>query len=106
MENRGVKKYDGDYTYFSQMKKSVATRTVETAAESSSKLDYKAQKQYEAELRKLKNAVAKTEEEIEITEQAVSDFEQQLMLPENATDFEKSMEITKKLEEKEFRLRI
>lgn len=104
MENRGVKKYDGDYTYFSQMKKSVATRTVETAAESSSKLDYKAQKQYEAELRKLKNAVAKTEEEIEITEQAVSDFEQQLMLPENATDFEKSMEITKKLEESKAKL--
>ena len=52
----------------------------------------------------LKNAVAKTEEEIEITEQAVSDFEQQLMLPENATDFEKSMEITKKLEESKAKL--
>lgn len=99
MENNGVKKYDGDYTYFSQAVKNVGAQISQKSKESSSKLDYKAQKQHEAEIRKLKNAVTRTEEDIELTEQAVADFEEQLMLPENATDFEKSIEISKKLEE-------
>ncbi len=99
MENNGVKKYDGDYTYFSQAVKNVGAQISQKSKESSSKLDYKAQKQHEAEIRKLKNAVTRTEEDIELTEQAVADFEEQLMLPENATDFEKSIEISRKLEE-------
>lgn len=99
MENNGVKKYDGDYTYFSQAVKNVGAQISQKSKESSSKLDYKAQKQHEAEIRKLKNAVTRTEEDIELTEQAVADFEEQLMLPENATDFEKSIEISKNLEE-------
>ncbi len=99
MENNSVKKYDGDYTYFSQMKKMSAVSGEEKIKESHSKLDYKAQKQYESEVRKLKNAITKAETEIEMTEQAVCDLEKQLMLPENATDFEKSMEITKGIEE-------
>ena len=99
MENNGVKKYDGDYTYFSQAVKNVGAQISQKSKESSSKLDYKAQKQHEAEIRKLKNAVTRTEEDIELTEQTVADFEEQLMLPENATDFEKSIEISKKLEE-------
>lgn len=99
MENCGVKKYDGDYTYFSQMKKEVNTLTADKPKDSSSKLDYKAKKQYEAEIRKLKNAIAKAEWEIEEKEQSVTVLEEQLMMPENATDFEKSMEITKNLEE-------
>ena len=99
MESRGVKKYDGDYTYFSQIKKMAYTEVYVKVKQTNAKLDYKAQKQYEAEIRKLKNAVTKTEEEIELTEQTVADYEEQLMLPENATDFQKSMEITKNLEE-------
>ena len=46
----------------------------------------------------------KTEIEIEQTEQAVAELEEQLMLPENATDFEKSMQITKNLEEQKSKL--
>ena len=104
MENSGLEKYDGDYTYFSQMKKTQESKSVCKVKESSSKLDYKAQKQFDAEIRKLKNAVAKTEDEIEAVEKSVSDLEEQLMLPENATDFEKSMELTKKLEENKTKL--
>ena len=100
MENYGVKKYEGDYTYFSQMRKITNVFNVQKPKESNSKLYYKAQKQYDAEIRKLKNAIAKAETDIEQTEQAVSDLEEQLMLPENATDFEKSMEIAKNIEEK------
>lgn len=98
MENLGVKKYEGDYTYFSQVRKSTTVTYEQRQKESAGKLDYKAQKLYEAEIRKLKNAIAKAEEEIEEREQAVSDLEEQLMLPENATNFEKSMEISKSIE--------
>lgn len=104
MESLRLKKYDGDYTYFSQMKKTKTATASDKPKESSSKLDYKAQKQYEAELRKLKNSINHTEEEIENTEQHISDLEEQLMIPEIATDFEKSMELTKKLEESKEKL--
>jgi len=99
MENCGVQKYDGDYTYFSQMKKNAKTSVQSKDKESCSKMDYKAKKQYEAEVRKIKNAISKTEREIDTTEETISQLEEQLMLPENATDFEKSMKITEKLQE-------
>ena len=104
MENRGVEKYDGDYTYFSGKRKATAVKVAEVRKESSSKLDYKAQKQFEAEIRKLKNTISATEKEIEETEQLISELEEQLMLPENATDFEKSMGISKMLEENKEKL--
>ncbi len=104
MENMGVKKYDGDYTYFSEMRKQSHIDVVEKTVESSSKLDYKAKKQYEAEVRKLKNSITRTETEIEETEEKISELEEALMLPENATDFEKSMKITGELEEKREKL--
>lgn len=104
MENCGVKKYDGDYTYFSHTRNVVDIVISDKPKESSSKLDYKSQKQYEAEIRKLKNAITRTETEIEETEHTVAELEEQLMLPENATDFEKSMEITKNLDEQKAKL--
>ncbi len=99
MEKCGVKKYDGDYTYFSQKKKDVANVRERTVSESEAKLDYKAQKKYEAEIRKLKNAIERTEKEIEETEERIAELEEQLMLPENATDYEKSITISNELEE-------
>ncbi len=104
MENYGVKKYDGGYTYFSQCKKDMAKDSVAKTKETASKLDYKAQKEYDAIIRKLKNAISKTEAEIENIETSIADLEEQLMLPENATDFEKSMNLTKNLEENKARL--
>lgn len=100
MENCGVKKYDGDYTYFSQQRKAISSVHSEKSTESEAKLDYKAQKQYESEIRKLKNSISRTEAEIEETETEISLLEEQLMLPENATDFEKSIEISNSLDEK------
>ena len=98
MHSCGVKKYDGDYTYFSQKKKESACVVERQTEESSAKLDYKAQKKYEAEVRKLKNAIEKIEKEIEETEKRIAELEEQLMLPENATDYEKSLEISKHLD--------
>ncbi len=104
MENSGVKKYDGDYTYFSETRKVAEGEVAQKPKETEAKLDYKAQKQFEAEVRKLKNSITKTEAEIEETEQLIANTEEQLMLPENATDFEKSMELTKTLEENKLKL--
>lgn len=98
MEGNGVKLYNGGYTYFTQKKTESAKEFKAEKAESTSKLDYKAKKQYESELRKLKNAVSGTEEQIEKTECEISELEQSLLLPENATDFEKSMQISAELE--------
>ena len=104
MNSDGVNLYNGDYTYFSEKRKENRVEEKAVQKETTAKLDYKAQKQYESELRKLKNRISAIEKEIEEVENSVSDLEQQLMLPENATDFEKSMQISTSIEENKNRL--
>ena len=104
MNSDGVKLYNGDYTYFSKKRKESRVEEKTVSEETTAKRDYKAQKQYESDVRKLKNRIAAIEKEIEETENSVSDLEQLLMQPENATDFEKSMEISKNIEENKSRL--
>ena len=104
MNSDGVKLYNGDYTYFSEKRKESRVEEKTVSEETTAKRDYKAQKQYESDVRKLKNRIAAIEKEIEETENSVSDLEQLLMQPENATDFEKSMEISKNIEENKSRL--
>ena len=83
--------------------KSQARKATEELVEIA-KLDYKAQKQHDAEVRKLKNRIEAIEKEIEVTETAIAELEEQLMLPENATDYEKSIEISKNIEENKNKL--
>ena len=104
MNSGGVDLYNGDYTYFSEKRRETKVEEKAVQKETSAKLDYKAQKQYESEVRKLKNRISAIEKEIEEVENAVSELEQQLMLPENATDFEKSMQISTSIEENKNRL--
>ncbi len=104
MGNNKVKLYNGDYTYFKDHKTDEESVTNCQRAETKSKLDYKAQKEHDALIRKLKNQLAKTEEQIEIMENEISNLEKEILLPENATDFEKSMEISKSIEVKKAEL--
>ncbi len=105
MDSDGVKLYNGGYTYFTQKKtESAKADKREQTAESTAKLDYKEQKRIESELRKLKNSVARTENLISETEGKISELENLLLLPENATDFEKSMKISGEIEEERKKL--
>ena len=104
MSKDGVKLYNGDYTYFSEKRCEPAGEETAVRCETAAKRDYKAQKLYESELRKLKNRLSAVEKEIEETEKCISDLEEQLMMPEIATDFEKSMNLSKDIEENKEKL--
>ena len=104
MSDSGVTLYGGDYSYFLKMKKDDAKKEEQVREESTSKRDYREQKQYEAKIRKLKNDIKKTEEEIELSESRISDFEDQLADEKIATDFEASMDISNKMEEEKKKL--
>ncbi|MBQ6907647.1 MAG: ABC-F family ATP-binding cassette domain-containing protein [Clostridia bacterium] len=100
MENRLIKLYNGDYSYFKEHQIPSVSISEKADCISESKQDYKNQKKRESNLRKLKNLLCKTEEKIEITENEISSLEADLMLPQNATDFVKSMDISKTIENK------
>lgn len=104
MDAIGVKHYNGDYSYFCEKRREVHSEVKEEQKETASKLDYKAQKQRDAELRKLKNRIENIEKEVETTENLVAELEEQLMSPEVATDYEKSMEVSKNIEENKKKL--
>lgn len=104
MSECGVTRYGGDYSYYLKMKKEDTQKSEQIQTESSSKRDYREQKQFEAKVRKLKNDIKKAENEIEISEGKISDFENLLADEKVATDFEASMDISEKLEEEKKKL--
>ena len=97
--------YDGGYTYYLETVEQIYLD--ETAPESGkkedtdAKLDWQEQKQQAADRRKLENKYKKVEEEIEALEQAISQLDEELSLPENATNAQKLTELSQEKDEKE-----
>lgn len=102
MDSAKVELLNGDYSYFLQKKadreNAAAVEGEKTVSQTASKLDYKEQKRQESELRKLKKAFEKAEEDIFNIESNISELEKLLLAPENATDFKKSLEISAEIE--------
>ncbi len=61
--------------------------------------DYRVQKERRAEQRKLKNRLKETEERIAASELEIKQLEEKFEIPEFAADYEKTMELTARLEE-------
>lgn len=101
MTPEGFTEYLGNYdAYFEKMssQKSVSEkRSAETAEKP--KNAYQLQKQKQAELRKKKNLLVKTEKRIEELDEQISETNLLLQSEAVTSDYEKLMELTKKLEE-------
>ncbi|MBO5487583.1 MAG: ABC-F family ATP-binding cassette domain-containing protein, partial [Eubacterium sp.] len=104
--------YPGDYSYYLEKKEtmekihlddnSASTRhSLAHTGNTSSKMDWKAQKEQEAKKRKLENAYKKAETEIEELENRIASIDEEMALPENATSVARLTELTKEREEKE-----
>lgn len=104
--------YPGDYSYYLEKKEtmekihlddnSASTRhSLAHTGNTSSKMDWKAQKEQEAKKRKLENAFKKAETEIEELENRIASIDEEMALPENATSVARLTELTKEREEKE-----
>ncbi len=90
---------NGNYDKYVEELETSAITVMEKKTVGAGGLNYKQQKEEQARLRRLKTALAKCEEEIEILENKQSQIETKLSLPENAMDYEKVGVLSRELEE-------
>ena len=98
----GMNQYLGNYDYYIEKKtlkereeQLFGNKAAETKVEvlSATKQDWQTQKEQQAKERKVKNRIAKIEGEIEEAEEKIANLEEQLSLPEVATDAYKAQQI-------------
>lgn len=97
MTDCGIKTFNGNYDYY--LEHFVEKQEVKEKAEKPKVNDYKLRKQKESELRKLKSAIARCENEINSLDEEIALTEKELEKPENMADYEKIAEITTALDE-------
>lgn len=101
MENKNIISYQGNYDYYAEKKASLQMQTAKSDSlqqKTSAALSYKEKKEHDALLRKLSNTLKKAEEQIEKLEKQIEDINEQLLLPENASDYIKAAELSSEIE--------
>lgn len=97
-ENGTVKSLDGNYDKYLEVREVLETPKAEKTA-SENKNEYLRKKQEAKELRKLKTAFSKIEEEIAHCEAEIERVASELSLPEVSADYEKVTELSALAEE-------
>lgn len=100
INNKRLENYDGNYSYF--LEKSAKTASYEKETEqrrvSGEKEDYLLKKKNAADERKRKNRIEKLETEISLTEESISQKEQELTLPEVVSDYVKCAQLSEEID--------
>ena len=102
LQKDGIKEYLGNYDYYSERVKAEGEQQKEEAAAKSAdkpKNEYFLNKQRQSEERKRRTKLRKAEEEIERLDSEIEKTQAMLSDPETASDYEKLIELTNKLEE-------
>ena len=97
LDGTGATEYIGNYDSYLQK----SARSVQEQAEKAPTKpnDYKLRKEQEAELRRKRAALRKTEQELEAVEAETARTQEELQKPETAADYEAAMTLTEKLGE-------
>lgn len=106
LSNESITSYAGNYDYYMNEKAKQLTKlstdsvekTSSTASDSSSKQDWKKNKEEQAKARKQANALKKCEENIHTTEEQIAQLEAEMSKPEVATNISQLLELTKEKE--------
>jgi len=105
LTNKDFINYLGNYDYYLEKKENMVTPASSTenivpvsTNETESKLDWKTQKEQQAQQRKRENDLKKCEEKIAALEDKINDLNDKLLLPENATNSVKLQEISVEIE--------
>ncbi len=100
MNEKGITEYLGNYDYYLE-RKSASVESVVVKDKPAVKVnDYKLKKEIAAEQRKLKSQLSKTEDAISQLEVEIAEIEDILNSSEVQSDYEKLIEFTEKLKEK------
>ncbi len=105
LTNKDFINYLGNYDYYLEKKENIVMPVSSSkpiisvsANETESKLDWKTQKEQQAQQRKRENDLKKCEEKIATLEDRIKDLNDKLLLPENATNSVKLQEISAEIE--------
>lgn len=107
LTNNKIINYLGNYDYYLEKKEELtaiyasplpATSTVSSDSESSSKVDWKAQKEEQAKLRKKQNELKKTEDRISELEDKNSLLNEQMSNPDIASNSSELLKLSKEIE--------
>lgn len=106
LNNQELTNYLGNYDYYLEKKQALSSPSSETAdaapvkePETAAALDWKAQKEEQARLRKKENDLKKTEAEIEALETRDAQIDELMAAPEICTDVAKLQELSKEKEQ-------
>lgn len=107
LTNQTLMNYLGNYDYYLEKKEELEQKLLGTPNAvvskpeniSENKLDWQAQKELQAKMRKRENDLRKCEDEITALEERDSFLDEEMALPENATNVARLQEITKEKEE-------
>ncbi|RQD77680.1 MAG: ABC transporter ATP-binding protein, partial [Halanaerobium sp. MSAO_Bac5] len=108
LENSELKKYYGNYSYYSRKKEKINIESKEKEAETinQGRLDYEAQKKARNREMQRQNTLDETESLIEELETKLAEVESQLTKEKNLSDFEKLQELKKDYERINNRLEV
>lgn len=107
LSNQSITSYAGNYDYYMNEKAKQLTKAASSSSDttnltkemdSSSKQDWKKNKEEQAKARKQANALKKCEENIHNTEERLSQLEEEMAQPEIATNISKLLELNKEKE--------
>ncbi len=94
----GMQSFEGDYDAFLSAMQPQDAPVKRKEQPGAGGQDYKARKQRESEMRKLRTQISKAEEQIASLEKQVEQLREQIALPEIAADYVKVIELTEQLE--------
>lgn len=95
LDNGIVTEYNGNYDFY--ISKYIPKEIEKSKTESNNKIAYKEKKEKESIERKRKNRLLKIEEEINTVEEKIKKLGNELLKDENATNYEKAMEISSEI---------
>jgi len=107
LNSNGLTEYLGNYDYYLERKSALPSSPAVASADNTAKAeqpkkvnDYKLKKEQAAELRKLKTQLTRTEEQIAADEEEIENIQNELNAPETQSDYEKIIELTDRLQQK------
>ena len=98
LDSTGVTEYGGNYDYFLERRRESQRQQEAEEQKSAPRVnEYKLRKLRDSELRKLRTALRRTEEEIQKTEEEIAGVEEELQKPEIAADYQSVADLSERL---------